>query len=162
MFLRASMYVLYASEGFVPSRRPSVVEMSFNLSVDVVVVFPFSSALCGAILALNPNPPLLWLVFPATVRAEYVGQFGSLPHTSWVEPPLLPCRNRQTEGLGPQCVRSHRVICNINKWINNQEQVIHSQEHGNGYFLPALPVTLALSSAYGVLALVLPVIHSKI
>jgi len=41
-------------------------------------------SLCGAILALNPNPPLLWLLFPATtVRAEYVSQFGSLPHTSW-------------------------------------------------------------------------------
>ena len=133
--------------------------MSFNLAVDVVVVFPFSSALCGAILALNHNPPLLWLVFPATVRTEYVSQFGSLPNTSWVEPHLLPCRNRQTEGLGPQCVRSHRVIL-TSGWINNQEQVIHSQEHGNGHFLPALHVT-ALSSAYGVLVLVLPVIYSK-
>ena len=61
-------------------------------------------------------------------------------------------------GFGATMCSLHRV--DIKKWINNQEQVIHSQEHGNGHFLPALPVT-ALSSAYGVLVLVLPVIYSK-
>jgi len=61
-------------------------------------------------------------------------------------------------GFGATMCSLHRF--DIKKWINNQEQVIHSQEHGNGHFLPALHVT-ALSSAYGVLVLVLPVIYSK-
>ena len=67
-------------------------------------------SLCGAILALNPNPPLLWLVFPATVRAEYVSQFGSLPHTSWVEPHLLPCRNDRQRASGHNVFFTSRKI----------------------------------------------------
>jgi hypothetical protein len=58
-------------------RHPSVVVVSFNLAVDVVVIFPFSSAFPVPSWHLTLTPPLLWLVFPATVRAEYVSQFGS-------------------------------------------------------------------------------------
>ena len=69
---------------------------------------------------LTLTPLYSGLYSPLLCGAKYVSQFGSLPHTSWVEPPLLPCRNRPTEGLGPQCVRSHRVILTSGSTIRNK------------------------------------------